>query len=182
LNSKGAKEKPDQILIEKAINQVFETKDSYVAVVPLFRHNLLQKISNAIGIPDLTSDSRFNTIENMVQNNKELNEIIQKAFLSKTTEEWIPILETNDILCAQINEPTQAFSDPQVLENEMVQDIKVHKEDEIKIIGTPIKLNETPGSIRRAPPLLGQHTDEILKEVGYNPLQISELRKNRIVS
>lgn len=182
LNTTGVIEKPDQLLIEKAINQVFKTKDSYVAVVPLFRHNLLQKISDALGIQDLTSDSRFDTIEKMVRNNKELNEIIQRAFLSKNTDEWIPILETNDILCAQINQPTEAFKDPQVLENEMVQDIKLHKEDEIKVIGTPIKLNKTPGSIRRSPPLLGQHTDEILKEVGYNPSQISELRRHKIVS
>ena len=131
---------------------------------------------------DLTRDSRFSAIDKMMQNRKELNDILQNIFLTKTTDQWITILEANNILCAQINTPSEAFQDPQILENEMVLTINHHGDDEIKVMGIPIKLSNTPGSVNSAPPTLGQHTDEILKEVGYNTSQIVTLRQQKIVS
>jgi len=181
LNPKDATKQLDQSFLEEVFQTTFRTADGYIALVPLFRVDLLKKLSYALGIKDLSEDPRFSTVEKMVENKDDLNETLQKVFLRKTTDEWIKILEAHNILCAPINTPEEAFRDPQVIHNGMIVEVTCPMVGKTRILGIPIKLSKTPGSIRRPPPLLGQHTDEILKELGYTVEQIADLRRRGII-
>ena len=106
--------------------------------------------------------------------------MLANAFRKRTSAEWLRDLEAADILCSPINTLGQALEDPQVRHNGMVIEFE-HPQGTVRGIGSPIKLVDTPASVRRAPPLLGQHDDEILAELGYAPEHINELRQAGVV-
>ena len=94
---------------------------------------------------------------------------------------WVKIIEDAGIPCGPINRVSQVLDDPQVLARNMVVDMEHPNVPGLRVPNSPLKLTVTPPTIRRHPPLLGQHNEEILTESGYTPDQISRLRKKKVI-
>ena len=156
---------------------VYKTKDGYLAISS--RH-MVPALSRVLGIPDLSEDPRFDTYWKTYRNRAEMEATIEAALSRKTTAEWLPLMEAEDLWVAPVNSLPEVFSDPQVLHNDMVVSVD-SPIGLLKLPGIPYKLSRTPAEIRTAPPTLGQHTDEVLKAIGYSQGEIGLLRQERVV-
>ena len=94
---------------------------------------------------------------------------------------WLAALEAAKVPCGAINNLQEVFDDPQVLAREMVVPVNHPLTDTLRLVASPMKLSATPVTYRRAPPLLGQHTDEVLAEFGLHSDQVAQLRVDGIV-
>jgi len=101
---------------------------------------------------------------------------------TKSRDEWLKLLEEADVPCAPILTPAEVFDHPQIVENELIVEVDDLRVGKVKMMGIPLKLADAPGSIRRPAPDLGQHTDEILLEAGYDKARINQLRQKNIVA
>ena len=137
-------------------------------------------MSKVLGIPNLIEDSRFDTFWKRVNNRAEMDGVIEMALSKKTTAEWMELMEQADLWASRVNTLPQAFSDPQVLHNDMVVTVE-SPVGPLKMPGFPYKLSRTPAQVRLPPPLLGQHTEEILRTVGYTAEQIQSLRETEVI-
>ena len=147
---------------------VFATTDGALVVVGAFKADPLSDIGKALKQPELSTDSRFATHELQVTNRKALHEIFAARFSSNTTAYWIARLEAQDLLCAPVRTLAQALADEQTAVNGMV--IEADGEIErIKVVGSPIHMEDAPVSIRIPPPSLGRHTDAVVAELGIKP-------------
>lgn len=135
-----------------------------------------RRLCEAIGRPELPRDPRFVTNNDRVANRAALNPILTETFRSRTAAEWVQYLNEKGVACGPIYNLAEVFHDPQVLNNQMLVERPHPVHGTVKLIGMPIKLSDTPGEIRLAPPLLGEHADAVLEEAGYTPAQIASLR------
>ena len=110
-----------------------------------------------------------------------LNKIIIKALEKGTSKEWIFKLNKASIPCGPINNIKEVFADPQVVHNKIAQSVKHDKLGNIKLVGQPVKLSRTPSKLNSAAPEKGQHTEEILKELGYENESIKQLKLRNII-
>ena len=131
--------------------------------------------------PDFINDQRFKTNGDRVKNREELNDYLQNIFITKTVNEWITLFEKVDIPCGPINNLEQVFNDPQVIHRDMVVNIP-HQSGEVKMAGIPIKFSETKPSIRLAPPLFGEHTEELICQfLRYTHDEYLELKQKKVI-
>ena len=108
-----------------------------------------------------------------------LNTALKARFAERTAKEWVSILTSAGVPCSGINTIEDALNDPQTASRDMIMDLQHTSLGAIKVPGIPIKLSETPGSGRRAPPLLGEHQEEVLRESGFSAQEIAALKPGR---
>lgn len=160
--------------------RAFRTK-TFDIVIDANTDNIFVELCNAIGAPDMCTNPKFILRENRLKNKGELYAILEKVFLTKTGEEWLELLEKR-IPIAPINTIDKALSDPQTLGRNMVPEIDYGNGKKLKILGNPIKMSEIEQEVFKAPPRLGQHTEEILTHIlNYSSEQIKELRQQKII-
>lgn len=122
-------------------------------------------LSAAIGLPDLPQDPRFVTNALRIQHRVEITELLAKHFLSNTAKHWVEAIHAVKVPVGLINNLEQAFQEPQVQARNMLVEIPHPLKEKLTVIGSPIKLSRTPVEYRKAPPMLGEHTNEILSRV-----------------
>jgi len=155
--------------------ETFTAKDGYL-IVGAGNDRIWVKLCNLLGRDELITDPRFITNADRTKNHKPLKVILDEELKEKTIEEWMAVLDEARIPCAPINTIDKVVKDPQILAREMIVEVEHPVAGKIHIPGVPIKMSATPGSIESPAPLLGQHTDEILKEFGLSSEDIAELR------
>ena len=167
---------------EKAIDKAFRTQDGWIEISPVFSPNSLRDISVALGLGDLSLDARFANSQLQIANSREMNAILAARFKEKTTDDWIATLEPQGVLCAKIRTLAAAADDPQAQINGMVVEMEHPSAGMIRLLGTPMRLYDTPSSYRIAPANLGQHTVEVLSELGYPAQAIEAFLRDGVVS
>jgi formyl-CoA transferase/CoA:oxalate CoA-transferase len=161
--------------------QAFQTSDGWVTLAA-FNDRIWQRAAVAMELGHLTSDPLFITNVERVKNRDKLIPIMQECFLTKTANEWVSLMEDNDVPLAPVNTVEQIMSHPQVLHRDMIQEIDHPVAGKLSVFGFPMKLSETPCSYRYPPPTLGQHTNEILNEFGFSKEEITTLENMSVVS
>jgi crotonobetainyl-CoA:carnitine CoA-transferase CaiB-like acyl-CoA transferase len=111
----------------------------------------------------------------------ELSERMQKIFLEKPREEWLKVLKEADVPVAPIKSPGEIEQDPHVLFRKMIHEISFSSGEKIKQVGFPLKLSDMPEKLRTPPPKLGEHTDEILRSLGYTGEEIEGFKKEGVI-
>jgi crotonobetainyl-CoA:carnitine CoA-transferase CaiB-like acyl-CoA transferase len=143
---------------------VFDTQDGALVLVGAFKPNPLGDICAALEIPDLSVDPRFCDLNQQFLHKIELQHVFRERFASNTRDFWLARLEEQDLLCAPVRDLREALVDPQTLHNQLILEGEGEGQ-QVRFIGSPIELSLAPVGLRRAPPRLGQHTDEILKQL-----------------
>ena len=141
-----------------------------------------KKLCGLLGKDELITDARFVTNGDRTNNEKALKPILDNVFKTKTIDEWLVMLEEAGIPCAPINTVDRVLKDPQIKARNMIVEVEHPVAGKMHIPGVPIKMSQTPGTVEKAAPLLGQHTEEILKEMlGYDSAKVQELRDQGVL-
>ncbi|XP_071417693.1 succinyl-CoA:glutarate CoA-transferase isoform X2 [Pithys albifrons albifrons] len=162
--------------------QAFKTKDGYL-VVGAGNDHQFGTVCKILNLPEVSKDSRYKTNTLRVQNRKELIDKLSTRFAEKTTLEWLQLFEGSEVPYGPINNMQQVFSDPQVLHNGLVMEMNHPTAGRIAVPGPGVRYSEFAVSHPKPPPLVGQHTVEILKSVlGYEDDAIAELLRTGAVA
>lgn len=158
--------------------QALKAKDGYI-VVGVGNDNMWQKFCQVSGLgPAVADDPRFRTNADRVTHRAECLAVVEEALQHKTMAEWVPLLEEIGVPVGPIYDLGQVYDDPQAQAREMAVEIDHPKAGRIKLTGIPVKMSDTPGQIKTPPPLLGEHTEQVLANLGYTPEQIQQLRES----
>ncbi len=158
-----------------ACYNIYETKDGRYLSLGALEPKFWRNACLVLGREDLI-ESHFDN-----DRQQEMIEILSEIFKTRTAGEWLEDFEKVDTCVALIKDLSEMIDDPQVRHRNLIQGLEHPIEGELKQIAPTIKLSATPGSMKSAPPQLGQHTTEILKEIGYADESIEEMRSNGAV-
>ena len=160
--------------------QVFETSDGHL-ILAVGNDAQFSRFCDVAGCSELARDTRFSSNANRVRNRDLLVPKLSLLMKARPRAAWLAALEAAKVPCGAINNLQEVFDDPQVLAREMVVPVNHPLTDTLRLVASPMKLSATPVTYRRAPPLLGQHTDEVLAEFGLHSDQVAQLRVDGIV-
>lgn len=160
--------------------QVFPTQDQDI-VIAVGNDSQFRKLCELIERPDLAESSQFSTNSMRVHHREELVALISDRLREQPAHHWIERLLEAGIPNGPINNLQQVFADPQLAARNMVVSLSHPTAESIQLVGSPIKLSRTPVEITLHPPLHGEHTEEILLELGYTQQQINQMKTNQII-
>ena len=159
----------------------YPTADSMIAVA-VGNDGQFARFAETIGRGEWARDARFSKNPDRVASRDLLDRLIAQALESGKTAAWIEKLRAAGVPCGPINTVAEALTDPHTLARDMVRTVKHPKAGDLKMVGIPFRMNGTPPSIRRPPPLLGQHTEEVLGgELGLSASRIAQLRAEKVI-
>lgn len=162
----------------------FKTSDGEIIIV-VGNDDQFRRFCDIAGCSELADDPRYHTNEKRVRNRGALADILNPIVAAKPSEFWLRELQANNIGCGPINNLEQVFNDPQVIARGMIHEMQHSANDgtTAKLIASPFRLSNTPVTYRQAPPLLGEHTAEVLSEILHmDEQEISELRDLGIIN
>jgi len=154
---------------------VFKTKDGHLNVAAV-GGTMWERLCRAIGAEALLHDSAYATAAARSKNRDALNAALETYFVERPGAEWVDKLNAAGVPCGPIYRIDQVFSDPQVQHLGMVQSM-----DSLRVVGQPMTLGRTPSALAAAPPARGEHTAEVLREVGFSDAEIEALREAKVV-
>ncbi len=160
--------------------ETFKARDRYFNLA-VGNDRLWGQFCDLLGRQDLKTHEKFATNPRRVQNHDDLYPVLQKIFAEKTADEWLAFFEKNGIPCGAVFSVGEVLEHPQVRAREMVVERPHPKLKSVKMTGVPVKLSDTPGVAGDAPPLLGQHTGELLRDLGYDAKQCADFKKRGVV-
>ena len=151
--------------------QAFPTRDGWINIGGANQSNW-ERIVKVIGRPELADDARFRTNNDRMKNLAALTPLIAERLKSRTSADWIGEFEAAGVPVGPVNKIGDMLADPQVAARDMVVEVDHPRAGRVKALGHPIKFSGTPGEQRRPAPLLGEHTREVLAEIGYAAAEI----------
>jgi len=154
------------------LSGVFQTTDGALVLVGAFKENPLRDICTALGIEDLSKKQHLKDLPAQMKARDELQAIFRQNFARNTTAHWIAKLEEQDLLCAPVRSLAEALADEQTAANGMVVG---------GLLAPPIHMSGGGFEVRHAPPALGQHSRQILAELGYDGARIEKLAGEGVV-
>jgi len=160
--------------------QAFQAQDGWLFVAA-WVDRLWLPFCKAVGQDALATDPRFATRADRLAHRGELEAILTPIFRSRPVAAWMETLEAADVLCAPINDYPQLVRHPQVVATGFIAEQTHPRAGRFKTVATPVKLEKTPGTIRTAAPLLGEHSRDVLAEAGFTPAEIESLAARDII-
>ena len=161
--------------------QNFKTADGYL-VIGVASEVIWKRFCTAVRREELASDPRFVNNSKRVENRAELIALLSDMFVQRDNETWFKLLTEAEVPCAPVQTIDQVFQAPQVLHRDMLMEIDHPTAGKVRMAGIPVKFSETPASVRKPPPLLGEHNEEVLKNwLGMSAAAIDELKRKKII-
>jgi formyl-CoA transferase len=161
--------------------QSFRTSDGYL-VIGVASEGIWRRFCEALGRAELADDARFAKNSDRVENRAALIRLLSEIFLTRGSDPWLKLLNEAEVPCAPVQTIDKVFSAEQVLQRQMLVDVEHPTAGTVPMAGLPVKFSATPASIRLPPPLLGQHTEEILTSwLGMSSEEINELKRKGVV-
>jgi len=161
--------------------QGFATKDGEL-MLAVGNDAIWRRFAPAAGLDDLVDDPRFATNPLRVSHRDELLPLVADAMASRTSAQWVEVLDAAEVPVGPIQTVDEVVTDPQVLARGMVGEVEHPTAGTLRTIGCPVRLTATPPQVRTAPPLLGQHTDDVLAELGVDAERLTALRASGAVA
>jgi len=160
--------------------ETFATADGELALA-VGSERQWPRLCAALGLPDLAADARFATNGDRVERRTELRPILAARFAERPTADWATALDAAEVPWGAIADVAAAFGSAEAVALDMTVEVEHPAFGALRQVGIPLRFASTPGAIRTAPPLLGEHTDEVLREVGYTPAEVTSLRARGVV-
>jgi formyl-CoA transferase len=161
--------------------EAFQARDRWFALA-VGNDRQFGRLCVILGRPELAADPQFATNAERVRNREVLVPLLAGLFRQRDAETWLQELEGQDIPCAPIQTVEQALADPQAVSRGMIVETPHPSAGSVRMIASPIRLSGTPAGIRSHPPLLGEHTDQVLRErLGYDDLRLAGLRAEGVI-
>lgn len=161
--------------------QVFRCKDGRHLYVACINDKFYENFCRAIGRPDLATDPRYRTNQERLAHREELDAILEPLMATRDREEWFRLLTRHGVPCGPVYGLAEAFSDPQVVQNHVVEETSHPTAGRLPQLKLPIEFAATPAQIDSPPPLLGQHTREVLEALGYGKSEMAALRESGVI-
>jgi crotonobetainyl-CoA:carnitine CoA-transferase CaiB-like acyl-CoA transferase len=160
--------------------ETFTTKDGEI-VIAVGNDEIWKRFCGAVGLAELADDVRFTTNKDRMANYDAMRPPIDRVFRTATCAEWIARLNAAGVANGEVRDIGQMLNDPQLAARNMIETLMHPTIGATRVIGAPIKLSKDPASVRTPPPVLGQHTDAVLNEIGYDARTIAALRTKRVI-
>ncbi len=160
--------------------QVFEVADGHM-ILAVGNDGQFAKFCEVAGRAELAADPRFARNADRVRHRGVLVPMLAELMRTRAKADWLTALEAAKVPCGPINDLAEVFADPQVRARGMTVDLPHPLAERVQLVASPMKLSATPVQYRRAPPLLGEHTDEVLLEAGVSAVELAALRANGVV-
>ncbi|MFY9511783.1 MAG: CaiB/BaiF CoA-transferase family protein [Rubrivivax sp.] len=160
--------------------QVFEVADGHL-ILAVGNDGQFEKFCAVAGCPELAADPRFARNADRVRHRAVLVPLLAERLKTRPRADWLAALEAAKVPCGPINSLGDVFADPQVQQRGMTTAVTHPHVDALELVASPMKLSATPPTLRRPPPLLGQHTDEVLQEIGIDATERTRLRALRVI-
>jgi crotonobetainyl-CoA:carnitine CoA-transferase CaiB-like acyl-CoA transferase len=159
---------------------VFPTADGHINIA-VAGQVIWQRFCEAIGQNELADHPSYALASDRSKNRNELNAAIAEVTRRQPSAHWIDLLNEVGVPCGPINTIDQVFADPQIRHLGMAQPVRSHERGDTELLGQPVGLSRTPSRISMPPPLMGEHSDEILAELGYDDAKIAALREAGVI-
>jgi formyl-CoA transferase len=161
--------------------QHFKTADGYL-VIGVASETIWRRFCAAVGEGALIDDPRFSNNAKRVENRSALIALLSAMFSKRDNDTWFQLLTQAEVPCAPVQTIDQVFHAPQVLHRKMLLEVDHPTAGKIRMAGIPVKFSDTPAAVRKPPPLLGQHNEEVLRNwLGMSAAAIEELKKEKII-
>ena len=161
--------------------QAFVAGDGSYFVIAVGNDSLWVSFCEATGLTHLVKDRRFATNPDRVSNREELARILTKHFSSEPAKHWLQLIDDAGVPCAPINTLNEVFDNEQTVYRKTVREIQHPKAGKVKVVGPAVRMTKTNPEISHYPPILGEHTKELLRELGYSTFEIDQMRSDGVI-